>query len=118
MSQIDEYLSTLNQSERTELQRIRDIIITTVPEATETTSYGIPTFLYKGKHLIGFYVYRQYISLFPTAYPISVMKSKLAGYKLSRGTIQFTLAKTIPEPVIRGLILCQIDQIDRIVNKE
>jgi len=118
MSQIDDYLSTLNQPERAELQRIRDIIMTTVPEATETTSYGIPTFIYKGKHLIGFYVYRQHISLFPTAYPISVMKSKLVGYKLSKGTIQFTLAKTIPEPVIRGLVIAQIDQIDRMAGKQ
>jgi len=113
MNPVEKYLQSLPAPEQAELRRIRDIVMTTVPEATETTSYGIPTFQYLGKYLIGFYVYKQHISLFPTSGPIEAMKSKLAGYRLSKGTIQFNLDKVIPEPVIRGLVLYRIDQIDR-----
>jgi len=113
MNPVEKYLQSLPAPEMAELRRIRDIVMATVPEATETTSYGIPTFQYQGKYLIGFYGYKQHISLFPTSGPIEAMKSKLAGYKLSKGTIQFNLDKIIPEPVIRGLVLYRIDQIDK-----
>ena len=114
MTVIDEYLDKLAPPQKEELQRIRDVVNKTVPEATETISYGIPTFQYKGKYLIGFYVYKNHMSLFPTPKPIESMKNKLGDYKLSKGTIQFTLAKLIPEPVIRNLILYRVDQIDNL----
>ena len=116
MSVIDEYLNKLAPPQKEELERIRKIVISAVPEAVEIISYGIPTFQYKGKYLIGFYVYKNHMSLFPTSKPIEVLKSKLNDFKLSKGTIQFTLAKKIPEPVIRNLILYRIDQIDNLDN--
>lgn len=112
MSVIDEYLDKLAPPQKEELGHIRDIVNKTVPEATETISYGMPAFNYKGRYLIGFYVYKNHMSLFPTAKPIEAMKRMLGDYKLSKGTIQFTLAKTIPEPTIRNLILYRVDQID------
>ena len=100
--------------QKTELQRIRKIVNAVVPEVTETISYGIPTFKYKDKYLIGFYVYKNHISLFPTAEPINALKSKLGKYKLSKGTIQFTLDNIIPETLIRSLLLYRIDGIDKL----
>ena len=114
MSVIDQYLDKLAPPQKEELERIRKIIISTVPETIETISYNIPTFQYKDKYLIGFYVYKNHMSLFPTPKPIEALKSKLSDFKLSKGTIQFTLAKKIPEPVIRNLVLFRVDQIDNL----
>jgi uncharacterized protein YdhG (YjbR/CyaY superfamily) len=113
MSVIDEYLDKITAPQKAELQRIRKIVNAVVPEATETISYGMPAFKYKDKYLIGFYVYKSHISLFPTPEPINSLKSKLGNYKLSKGTIQFTLDNTIPETLIRSLLLYRIDNIDR-----
>ena len=57
------------------------------------------------------------MSLFPTAEPINSMKSKLNNFKLSKGTIQFTIGNTIPQPLIRNLLIYRIDAIDRLSSK-
>jgi uncharacterized protein YdhG (YjbR/CyaY superfamily) len=110
---IGQYFSKLNTSEKAELQRIREIVNVTVPEAKETISYGMPAFEYKGKYLVGFYVYKNHLSLFPTSKPIEAFKNKLKDFQLSKGTIQFTLKNTIPAPLIRNIILYRIDEIDK-----
>jgi len=113
MTVIDEYFEKISYKERVELERIRHIVKTTVKEAEEIVSYGMPGFNYKGKYLIGFYVFNNHLSLFPTAKPINALKSKLNNYKLSKGTIQFTLDNTVPESLIRKLILYRVEEIDR-----
>lgn len=113
MTVIDDYFEKISYKESAELERIRRIVKTTIPEAEEVVSYGMPGFKYKGKYLIGFYTFKNHLSLFPTAKPINSLKSKLNNFKLSKGTIQFTLDNTIPESIIRKLILYRIDDIDR-----
>lgn len=110
---IDTYLNTLEPAQKDELQRIREIVHNTVPEVDETIDYGMPAFKYQGKYLIGFYVYKNHMSLFPTAEPINSIKSLLGGFEISKGTIQFSMTNTIPEPLIRKLLLYRIDGIDR-----
>ena len=117
MTAIDEYLEKLPEPERIELQRIRKVINDTVPEAEEVIDYGMPAFKYKGKYLIGFHVFKTHMSLFPTAEPINSMKTKLNNFQISKGTIQFTLKNTIPEPLIRNLLIYKIDSIDRLYSK-
>lgn len=116
MTVIDDYLNKISEPNRSELERIRKIVNTTVPEAEEVIDYGMPAFKYKGKYLIGFHVFKNHMSLFPTAEPIEAMKSKLIGFTLSKGTIQFTADNIIPEPIIRNLILHKLDSIDKLVN--
>lgn len=104
MSVIDDYLQTAPAPERAELERVRKIVLQTAPEAEEYISYGIPAFKYKGKYLIGFAVFKDHLSLFPTPGPIAALKDKLGGFKLSKGTIQFTLDNALPEPLIQELV--------------
>ncbi len=113
MSVIDDYLQKIDKDQRAELERIRKIVTTTVPEVEEVIDYGMPAFKYKGKYLIGFHVFKNHMSLFPTAEPINSMKSKLSAFKISKGTIQFDLKNTIPETIIRSLVLYRIDSIDK-----
>ena len=114
MSVIDEYLIKIETTQKNELEKIRAVIHATVPEVEETIDYGMPAFKYKGKYLIGFYVYKNHMSLFPTSEPINSLKSKLGNFKLSKGTIQFSMDNTIPESIIRKLLLYRLDNIDRL----
>jgi len=111
---IDEYLNKVTPAQKAELERIRKVVNNVAPEAVEVISYGMPAFQYKGKYLIGFYVYKNHMSLFPTAKPIESLKSKLTKYKLSKGTIQFTLDNIVPDTIIRSLLLYRIDDIDKL----
>lgn len=49
---VDEYLSRVDPTFRTELERIRSLVKQVVPSAEETMSYGMPTFKYKNQPLV------------------------------------------------------------------
>src|SRR2546422_5193459 len=64
---VDEYLAGVPQPARSTLNKIRAAIRSAVPpEATETISYRIPAFKYKGV-LVWFAAFSNHCSLFPTA---------------------------------------------------
>jgi uncharacterized protein YdhG (YjbR/CyaY superfamily) len=111
MSVIDEYLKNVNEPQKSELERIRKIVKQVAPEAKEVISYGMPGFKYKGKYLVGFGVFKDHLSLFPTSRPVEALAKKLNDYKLSKGTIQFTPANNIPEQLIKELLLVRLNDI-------
>ena len=113
---IDAYISAQPLPLQKTLEDIRTTIRKAAPEAEECISYGMPAFKYKGQYLIGFHVFKNHMSLFPTALPISAMKNKLAGFQISKGTIQFTLDNPIPDSIIRNLLLYKIDSIDKLAE--
>jgi uncharacterized protein YdhG (YjbR/CyaY superfamily) len=113
MTVIDDYLAKIDAPQRAELERIRKIVKTTVPEVKEVISYGMPGFKYKDKYLIAFSAFKDHLSLFPTSRPVEELESKLSKYKLSKGTIQFTLDNPIPESLIKEILLVRINDIDK-----
>lgn len=112
MSVIDDYLQGLEAPQRTELERVRAIVKGLAPDVEEVIGYGIPTFKYKGKNLLHFAAYTDHLSVFPGPPAIEAVKSELTDFKLSKGTIQFTLEKSIPETTLKKIIQHRLDSID------
>jgi uncharacterized protein YdhG (YjbR/CyaY superfamily) len=113
MSVLDDYLENLTPIQKAELQRVRVIAKQIVPDAEEVISYGMPVLKYKGAYLIGFAAFKDHLSLFPGAEPIEVLKEDLKGFKLSKGTIQFTTDKPLPEPLVKKIITVALDRIPK-----
>lgn len=111
MSVIDDYLNNVSPVQKAELERVRKIVKAAVPKAEEVISYGMPAFKYKGKYLIGFAPFKDHLSVFPASGPIEALQEKLTGFKLSRGTIQFTLDNPIPKPIIEELVMIRLKEI-------
>ena len=111
MSVLDDYLESVTQPQKNELERIRKIVKELAPEAEEVISYGMPGFKYHGKYVVGFAAFRDHLSLFPTAKPIAMLEKKLQPYKISKGTIQFTEANPIPEQLIKELVKIRLADI-------
>lgn len=109
---IDEYLARIPQPARATLAKIRAAIRSAAsPGATETISYRIPAFRYKGI-LVWFAAFSSHCSLFPTNAVIEAHKSDLKRYTLSKGTIQFPTNKPLPASLIRKLIKTRLTQIE------
>lgn len=51
---VDQYIASFPETTQTRLKAIRSLIQTTVPEAEESISYGIPTYKLHKKALIYF----------------------------------------------------------------
>lgn len=118
MTVIDNYLKDVPEPQKAALERVRKIVKQTVPEAEEVITYGVPGFKYKGKYLIAFASYKDHLSIFPGSAPIETMRSELANYKLSKGTVQFTLDNPMPETTLKEIIkLCLLAIPERYSKK-
>jgi uncharacterized protein YdhG (YjbR/CyaY superfamily) len=111
MSVIDDFLKDVPKPQRNELERVRQIVGETVPDAEETLSYGMPAFKYKGKPLLYFNAFKDHMSIFPTSKPTEVLQDKLKDYKVSKGTIQFTIEKPLPKELIKEVLEVRLAEI-------
>jgi uncharacterized protein YdhG (YjbR/CyaY superfamily) len=101
---IDDYIASFPAETQVVLERVRQIIRHSAPEATETISYGIPTFDLNGKHLVFFAGWKQHISLYPLPAGDEAFQQELARYKRARGSIQFPLNKPIPYDLVEQIV--------------
>lgn len=109
---VDEYLAGVPEPARSTLNKIRAEIRSAVPpEATETISYGMPAFKYKGV-LLWFAAFSSHCSLFPTASVVEEFKDELKGFSTSKGTIQFPVDKPPPAALVKELVRARVAQIE------
>jgi len=109
---IDEYLAGVPEPARSTLRKIRAAIRSAAPrEATETISYGIPAFKYKGV-LVWFAAFAKHCSLFPTAAVIEEFKKELKGFAVSKGTIQFPTDKALATALVKKIVKARVAQME------
>jgi len=107
---VDEYLAGVPEPARSTLNKIRAAIRSAVPpEATETISYRIPAFKYKGV-LVWFAAFSDHCSLFPTASVVEAFKNELKGFSTSKGTIHFPTDKPLPISLVKRLVKARVAQ--------
>jgi uncharacterized protein YdhG (YjbR/CyaY superfamily) len=107
---VDEYIAEIPEPARSTLNKIRAAIRSAVPpEATETISYRIPAFRYKGV-LVWFAAFSKHCSLFPTASVIEAFRDELKDFRTSKGTIHFLVDKPVPTSLIRKLVKARVTQ--------
>ncbi len=105
---VDEYLAIVPEPARSTLVKVRATIRAAAPaETTESISYGMPMFKYKGM-LVGFAAFSKHCSLFPGAGPIAELQDELKGFSISKGTIQFPMDKPPSASLVKKLVKARI----------
>ena len=112
MSVIDDFLSSLSEPDSQALQHIRELILRTAPDAKEVITYGMPGFTYKDKYLISFAAFKNHLSVFPGAETIEALQDRLASFKISKGTIQFTLENPLPDDLVIDITKERMQEIE------
>ena len=108
---VDEYLAGVPEPARSTLNKVRAVIRSVVPaETTETISYGIPTFRYKGP-LVAFGAFTKHCSLFPMgASVLNAFERELKDFRTSKGTLHFPVDKPLPATLVKKIIKARIAQ--------
>jgi uncharacterized protein YdhG (YjbR/CyaY superfamily) len=114
MGDVTSYVQSRGPAVREAFEKITSIVKHIIPEAKETTMYGVPAYSYKGKYCIAVYEYKKHLSLFPSSAPIEVLKDQLAEFTLSKGTIQFTVEKQLPQKLIETIVQMRKDAIEQL----
>ena len=110
----DEYLARVPEPARSTLTKLRAVIRSAAPsETTETISYGMPAFKYKGS-LVFFAAFAKHCSFFPgTSSLLPSFKNELKNFEISKGTIRFPVDKPLPAALVKKLVKARVAQNDQ-----
>ena len=104
------YLKSLSKEQRATIEPIRKLVKKLAPKAKETVSYQILGYRYHGL-LVCVGGFKDHCSFFPCSGSVAnKFKGKLKGFKLARGTIQFTREKQIPKAILTAMIKQRIKE--------
>jgi uncharacterized protein YdhG (YjbR/CyaY superfamily) len=114
---VDEYIAKVPEPARSMMKKMRAAIRSVLPRgATETISYRIPAFKLD-KIVVWYAAFQNHCSLFPTAALIEQYKNELAGYTVSKGTVQFPIDEPLPMALIKKLVKTRVEQLQGKKNK-
>jgi uncharacterized protein YdhG (YjbR/CyaY superfamily) len=98
---VDAYLDALPEKQKATLTHLRQLIKATAPTAEEVISYGMPGYKYHGM-LVYFAAFKKHCSLF--AVNNDAFEEELREYKTSKGTIQFSPEKPLPDDLVKRIV--------------
>jgi uncharacterized protein YdhG (YjbR/CyaY superfamily) len=107
---IDAYIEQQPNSVQMKLKKLRALIKKLAPKATEAIKYGMPAFVL-GKNLVYFAAFKSHIGFYPTPGPIIAFKKELAGYKTSKGAIQFPIDEPVPMALVEKIVKFRVKEI-------
>jgi uncharacterized protein YdhG (YjbR/CyaY superfamily) len=114
---IDEYIAGFQPDVQALLKKMRATIRNVAPDAEETISYQMPTFRLHD-NLVHFAAFKQHVGFYPTPSGIENFSNELAGYKTSKGAIQFPLDKPIPFNLISEIVKFRVQEnVERMERK-
>lgn len=105
-SEVDEYLDQFDPLTRSALQRVREIILSAIPDAEEGISYKIIGFKFDGKFLLYISGWKNHCSIHGTSKALAkyLLDTYPGQLKISGTTLQFDPAKPPSEELIRDLV--------------
>ena len=112
ISQVRAYYAARTPEVRRHLKRIHDAIRSAAPDAEEVFSYGIPGFRLDGKVLMWYAAWTSHTSMYPITGAVRAKHADaIAGYKTSKGTIQFPLTRLPPVTLIKRMVKTRAAEI-------
>lgn len=107
---IDEYLADQPEKVRVVLEKLRHTIKQAAPKAEEVISYKMPAFKYHGM-LVYFAGFKNHCSLFPASSALpEELEKELKPFRVSKGTIQFTVEKPLPATLVKKIVKARMKQ--------
>lgn len=115
---INTYIKTFPKTVQGKLKQLREAIQKTSPKATETISYGMPTFKLNGKNLVHFAAYKNHIGFYPTPSAITKFSAELKKYVTSKGAVQFPIDKPIPLSLVKRIVKFRVTETLKITKSK
>jgi len=108
-STVDEYIAGYPEEIQALLERVRATVKKAAPKAEEVISYNIPGYKLNGM-LVWFAAFSKHIGFYPKGSGIASFKKELAGYKTSKGTVQFPFDKPLPLGLISKIVKYRVKE--------
>ena len=106
---VDAYIAGFPIEIQEKLVKMRALIKKAAPAAEEVISYGIPAYKLNGM-LVWFAAHTKHIGLYPRGSGIETFKKELAGYKTTKGTVQFPFDEPLPLALITKIVKFRVTE--------
>jgi uncharacterized protein YdhG (YjbR/CyaY superfamily) len=94
--EVSAYIQEQNPERRTALEKLRRLVLETVPHAVETMEYRMPTYDYAGDMLCAFASQKHYMSLYMDTDVVDKHKNQLQGLDIGKSCIRFKRIEALP----------------------
>jgi uncharacterized protein YdhG (YjbR/CyaY superfamily) len=112
-SEIDKFFAKVEEPKRSTLEEMRSRILEVVPGAEQTIKYGMPAFLKDGWCFVCIAPFKNHINWSPYSSNVFVqLQDELAGYAVSKGSMQFAVDKPLPKTLVKRLIRVRLAEIE------
>ena len=100
---VDEYIGSHPEPVRAVLTRVREVLRKALPEAEEGISYQIAAYKQNGSAILYFAGWKEHFSIYPASDALVAAIPELKDYKVSKGTVRFSLSKPVPAKLIAAI---------------
>ena len=104
---VQAYIASQPKDVRPILEKLRHVIKSAAPEATESISYRMPAYHDHGR-LVYFGAFKNHIGFYPTASGVAAFKKELSKYDGAKGSIKFPLDEPLPLGLILRIVLFRV----------
>jgi uncharacterized protein YdhG (YjbR/CyaY superfamily) len=112
-SEIDKFFATVEEPKRSTLEEMRRRILEVFPDAEQTIKYGMPAFLKDGWCFVCIAPFKNHINWSPySSNVLAQLEKELAGYVVSKGSMQFAVDKPLPKTLVKKLIRVRLAEIE------
>jgi uncharacterized protein YdhG (YjbR/CyaY superfamily) len=101
---VDDYLKGLAPERKAALEKLRDLVFGTAPDAQESMRYKMPTYDYAGEGLCAFASQKHYMSLYMDVELVAKHKDELSHLNLGKSCIRFTELDTLPLETVKQIL--------------
>ena len=109
---VDEYLRSVGEPERSALERLRREILAIVPDAEQVISYRVPAFRVDGQIVAGFAAFKTHLSYLPfSGSVLGALGDRLEGYAMTKSALHFHADRPLPKALVEELIATRRAQI-------
>ncbi len=112
METVEEYLAAQPEANRKALERVRKIILTTLPGSEDAYSYAIIGFRFNKKFVIYISGWKDHLSFH--GFSVSLGNEMVAKYpqlKLKGRTLHFQPTPELPESLVKELVLARVAEL-------
>ena len=108
------YFKKLPPGQREPLQKLRETIAATAPEAEEGITYRMPGFLLGGKGFVAYAAFKDHYSFFPmSSRAVEAHRKELGDRVTGKGTIQFEYGERFPAALVKKVVRTRLAEAAR-----
>jgi len=102
---VEAYFRSLPKQRRAPLQKLRETIAATAPEADEGITYSMPGFLLGGHGFVAYAAFKDHYSFFPmSSEAVEKHRDELGTRVTGKGTIRFEYGRPLPTALVKKVV--------------